>query len=209
MTQKVLGRAGISLADVYDVEGSIAGIDELDVRSVKGVHELGAQIHSERVVTHLIRMASGALATGNVFNITAGAFPQSINRLLDVAFLVAGANTTEIANATVSIRDTDLTREIPIHSWDDAVDPEVPIRWDNDGAGAAQFLLLRPLVPFVPQLITRTGDALLMPELVFRGIAATVATTVEMFAVIQLIRPDRGAPPAGEPSSHGLPIPSW
>ena len=43
---KILSQAGISLADLYNVEGSIAGIEQLDTRELPIVHEMSGTIFS-------------------------------------------------------------------------------------------------------------------------------------------------------------------
>jgi len=65
---KVLGQVGVSLADAYDIEGSIAGVDELVTRDVSLTHDMAATIFSERVSTAIRRSATAALAQNTLFD---------------------------------------------------------------------------------------------------------------------------------------------
>ena len=62
-----------------------------------------------------------------------------------------------------------------------------------------------------PILLTRIGTEApngVMPEIIVHG--QTEAATGDTFHVFaHVIRPASVIPAAGEPSSHGLPIPSW
>jgi len=208
-TKKVLSQAGTSLADVYDVEGSIAGIDALDIEDIKGVHDLGPQIHSERLLVFQVLADAGATNQNTAWNIVLGAFPDSINRLLSIAVVVDVAG--RMQNASIHINDPDTLIDHPIWAWDVADDVESELRWAGPvlQPGAR---LLRPtndLLGGAPTLIAR-GQNGQMPTIVFRGISSAFgAGTVQPQASIQIIRPNTGNPAAGEPSSHGLPIPSW
>jgi len=208
-SRKILSQAGTSLADVYDIEGSIVGLEDLDVNEIKGVHDLGPQIHSERLQTFLVLATSGAVAQSVGWNITTAGFPDSINRLLAVTVL--SSVTARVSHCSVAIQDVESGREIPIWAWDETPDSEQLVQWSLDGAAVATFINLRSTAALsIPQLLTRTGVSNAMPALIFRGLTnAFGAGNVQVRVVYQLARPNSGNPPAGEPSSHGLPIPGW
>ena len=206
-SRKILSQAGTSLADVYDVEGSVVGLEELDVAEIKGVHDLGPTIHSERLRTFLLRADTTLINQSTVWNVTLGALPDSINRLLSIAVIADTA--AVIDHCQVSIGDPDSGLDHVIWAWDNLVDAEITLR-----EFAATVFLLRPvsqLAGGAPNLLSRTGaGGGAMPNLIFRGITlAFGAGTVRAQAMIQVCRPDRGAPSPGEPSSFGLPIPGW
>lgn len=208
---KVLAQAGISLADVYDVEGSIAGVDQLDVTEVKAVHDLGPQIHSERLLSVLIQQNSTALAQNLTWNLTTGNFPDSVARMFGMALFADVAG--RLTSASVHITDTDTGREMPLFAWESVTGVFIPTRWSNNGAAVATLQLLRPgpgAVNMIPTLLTRMGGSGQMPTITFRGVTAGFgAGTVTCFLVYHIARPNRVTPVAGDPSSHGLPIPGW
>lgn len=206
--RKILSQAGISLADVYDIEGSIAGLEELDVRDIKGVHELGGQIHSERLTSFLVLSTSGPVAQSTVWGVIAGGFPDSTNRLLGLSVMTDAS--ARLVHASVAIQEQGNSREMPIWVWDLADDRVQGLEWSQDGAAVASVEHLSVLVTHVPQLLTRLGPTLEMPQLIFRGITAAFgAGTVTTQVIYHLARPSSGNPAPGEPSSHGLPIPGW
>jgi hypothetical protein len=208
-SRKILAQAGFSLADVYDIVGSVIGLEELDVTEVKAVHELGGQIHSERLQSFILQQTTGALAQNVVWDLSQNAFPDSVNRLLGL--IVVSNVAARVRLAQVSVSDNDTGREIPVYVFDNLDDDELSIRWSNDGAAAATHFFLRPTAGiYVPNLLTRLGTTKAMPNITFRGTtdafgAGTVTTTL----IMHIARPNTAVPGAGEPSSHGLPIPSW
>ncbi len=209
-TRKVLSQAGISLADIYRVEGSIVGIDALDVEDIKGVHELGATILAERLIAFDLIMDSTAVAASTAWNISlAGtSFPDSINRVLSIAVIADTAARVDFCSVQIGNPGTGVDHII--WSWDTAVDQEKNVRWGAPAVGTQ--ILLQPIgnLNGSPNLIARTGAVGRMPNLVFRGISSAFgAGTVQARALVMVIRPDRGAPTPGTPSSHGLPLPSW
>lgn len=212
---KILSQAGISMADTYDIEGSIVGVENLDANNVSLVEDMGPRVMAERMKTIMVTGTTGALADAIDFNITVlGSTtipsPDCASRVLSVNVYIPAANATEIENWSLTVRDQNLQREAALITWDIDIDSEVKVVWNNDGAGAANFIQLRPLTHQLPGLLTRAGDLEIAPLLLWRGTtAAVVATTVTATLVIQLARPNRTNPAAGQPSSHGLPIPSW
>jgi len=206
--RKIQAQAGTSLADIYRILGSIVGLEELDVSDVKGVHELGGTIHSERLQSFLISATPGATAQNLAWNTTVGGIPDSVNRLLAIS--VIADTTARITNAQVSLQDPAIAREIPLWSWDAGNDVENTIQWNNDGAGVAAEFLLVGKHHHAIELLTRIGTTLVMPSILFRGLTSGFgAGDVTPTLLFHLARPNSGAPTPGEPSSHGLPIPGW
>jgi len=211
-SRKILSQAGTALADIYDVEGSVVGLENLDVGDIKGVHDLGPTIHSERLNVFGLIADSGATAQNASFNVELGAFPDSVNRVLSVAVAVDTA--ARLGNCSVHVHDTATGGgDMPIWIWDSVLDGIANLRIVRPGIAVATLVALVPVslvAGGLPTILARTGAASQMPSLFFRG--ATLgfgAGNVTARAFIQVARPDRGAPGAGEPSSHGLPIPSW
>lgn len=209
---KILGKAGESLADVYDVEGSVAGTEFLDSDTVHLVHEMGGQIMSERMIAHLIRIQSGAIVASGEWDISSVTIPDCVNRILGIQVFVDV--TARVDFCSVSIRDTPAatsSHSTLLWAWDSATDIEFDVRSLQGGSTANRIHLApRPaLYPF-PSLMLRTGLGRLMPLIDFNGVTpAFGAGEVNATAIIYLARPDTVTPAAGDPSSHGLPIPSW
>jgi len=208
-SRKILSQAGTSLADVYDVEGSIVGLENLDVTEIKGVHDLGPQIHSERLLSFNLIADSTALAQNLTWDVVLGAIPDSINRILSI--IVVSGNGARVSHCQISITDP-AGVDHPVWIWT-ASDIVSNIRWQELTGTIVTAHALRPTpgaTGSTPTIISRMGNEAALPTLSFRGLTTGFgAGTVRTRALILIARPDRGAPAAGEPSSHGLPIPSW
>lgn len=202
---KILSQAGNSLADVYDVEGSIAGIDNLETRDLPIVHEMGSTVFSERFSQIVLRRASGATAQSTAWDVVVNNLVTSPFRIQAVSVFIT--TTARVAFASVAVRHADSDREVPIWAWDDAEDPEIRVRHQPDGGvpGTAQFL--RPVVPMtgIPNLMAGSQAVDPMADIAFRGqTTAFGAGTVEAIMLLQI-----GLAEIGGISSRGLPIPSW
>jgi len=208
---KILSQAGISLADSYDIEGSIVGVDNLDANNVALVHEMGATIQSERLETHVIQINSGVLEADDTFDIDITTIPDSINRILGIYVTVDV--TARMDFCSVALRPRDLTADaFPLWSWDTDTDIEVDIRIMQGGTTANRLMLVpTEKAQYAFQVImTRGGLGLAIPFISFSGVAKGFgAGELNAAAHVLLCRPDAVTPAAGEPSSHGLPIPSW
>ena len=206
----ILSQSGISLADVYDIEGSIAGVDRLLTEEVQLVHEMGSTILSERLQSFLLRISSGANQQNTTWSVSSGEMPDCVNRILGVSVFIPIANATDISFCSVSIQNGRIDREIPFYTFSLPVDDEVVVLWNDDGAGNASFMQLRSQVTHTPQLITRLGLGEAMPVIRFNGnTTAFGAGTVTAIAIVHVCRPNPETPAAGQPSSHGLPLPGW
>lgn len=210
---KILAQAGISLADAYDVEGSIAGTDELLSKEVALVHEMGATMQSERLRSFLVRLTSTAIAQSLDWTVSSGQVTDANQRVLGASVFIAAAELSRVDTCMLSIQNGEIDREIPFMTWDRNDDPEIQVRWDDDGVGVADFIELRSSIYRLPQLMTRVtpgGPPSGMPVIRFRGSSAAFgAGTVEAIAIIHLCRAGPITPTPGHPSSHGLPLPGW
>jgi len=210
MGSKILAQTGTSLADVYDIEGSIVGVDELEAHEVNVVHDLGPQIQSERLRSFIEVIDGGVVAQNITWGVALLPFPDCVNRIVTIS--VVSDVDSRILNCSVALKEGSSAIEYPLWVWDQTDDETSPYIWD-DGSGSAVFNMMRPIHNLpggVPCIATRGGDASDMPNLIFRGTSTGFgAGDVRARAIIQVIRPTSRVPAAGEPSSHGLPFPSW
>jgi len=201
MSPKVLGKAGESLADVYDVKGSIAGVEQLESRDVGLVHEMGGTIFSERLRTDIIRGTLGALAQ----NITTDNFFSSFfldrpSRILGLEMITTDA--ARLTLLTMSLRTED-DQEIPIWAWENG-DPTLQVRFVDGGSSGTITLLLNQMQSnTLPSLLV--GDVNRVPRVgihqVTAGFGAGTVTTSMILHTLHTV--EQGV------SSHGLPLPSW
>lgn len=209
--RKVLSQAGNSLADIYDVEGSVVGIEALDVEDIKGVHELGATIFAERLHANLNMIDSTSILQSVNWAVELVGFrPDVPQRLLGVS--VISNTAARVTRACVTLSDQATNREIVLWAWDIANDLETTIRWADDTDTIGTFFLLNPLgyTAVFPTMLIRLGVGALMPSIFFRGSSAAFgAGNVRVRAILHFARPMPPLVAAGDPSSHGLPLPSW
>jgi len=200
---KVLSQAGNSLADIYDVKGSIAGIDELETRELPIFHEMGATVFSERFSTQLLRASTGAIAQNTDIGLTIPSMPDAVARLLAVAIITDDA--TRILHCTMVVRDPVAEQEFPVWIWDEAT--SLSARMIDNAQVTAVFDLLVGSVAadMLPSFMGGTGQPQTVDELVVRGRttgfgAGDVTVTALAYVAFSLV---------GGVSSRGLPIPSW
>ena len=202
---KILSQAGISLADIYDVVGSIAGVERLLPEDVFLIHELGGTVASERLSGNVQRATTGAILQSIVWNLTLP-HPGGIYRILGVAVLADVTGRT--ARAQVSIRSIGTGREMPIFIWDTANDFTSNIVIAEDGGAAADQVALIQTSPQmgVPTLGIAAGQpAAVGDEIVFRGASSAFgAGNVTLVALVYLASSETDAFIA-----VGLPIPGW
>lgn len=201
---KILSQTGISLADTYDVEGSIAGVESLQSEEVALVHEMGQTIFSERLSTTLRRSTSGSIIQGAAWKVTVADLPATPARVLGVSVI---ADLDRIEKASLAVADPLSSREMPFFVWDTNTDASIPVRWDDSGGGTVSEFFLRPLGGYLgtPLFFGGGDQPQTVPDLIFRGLSTTfgagnvvcVATIYIAFAQV------------GGISSKGLPIPSW
>lgn len=214
---KILAQTGASLADVYDVKGSVVSVEQLASREVFLTHDMGATIFSERFTNSLRHSTSGAIAQDISWAVNLGEPPTTPYRLTAIQVRIDTA--ARVLLASIAIRNPDNDRECPIWSWSSATDSETLIRFSVDGAaaGAVIFLQPSPANVLLPQLIAGSAQpaaisdppsplVLASSELIFRGTSAGFgAGTVTCNVVMHISFPTG----LGGINSHGLPIPSW
>lgn len=198
---KILSQSGDSLADIYDVEGSVAGIDQLETRELPIVHEMGATVFSERFSTTTRRSSTGAIAQSTAFGIVIGNLPPMPTRLLCVTVL--SDDETRIADAAIVLRDPDEEQELVVWAFDGSA---TVVRLVDDAQAVATFDLLHSSLPFVQTMV---GGGEQQPDMVdqigLRGITTAFgAGDVTITAIYHLAFAFRHGL-----SSRGLPIPSW
>jgi len=202
---KILSKAGDSLADIYDVEGSIAGIDHLETHSLPIVHEMGGTVFSERFSTLLIRSPSAAIAQNLGFNSILGALPPHPFKIYGIQVFID--TTARILIASVAVQDPVTGRELPIWHWDSAADIETRIAFDDDGAGPLTTIFLQPAAEAVtlPHMMAGRGQPQTTPNVAFRGVSTGFgAGTVQAVLLMHI-----GFTEVEGVSSRGLPLPSW
>lgn len=208
MTPKILAKAGDSLADVYDVVGSIAGIETLESEEVQLVHELGATIFSERFSQTIRRGETGDINQSTAFNVVINDMPATPARIHGISVI---ADTDRISFCQVSLVDPISGREFPIWVWDTALDDSVNIQWVDDGGAAANDFYLRPTTVqgSIPSMVTgisnrqgaqRVRDVHLRGQSTAFG-AGTVNAVLQVFIGLASV--------GGGVNSRGLPLPSW
>jgi len=205
MTPKILAQTGVSLADVYDIEGSIVGVDQLHGDTIDLVHEMGGTIFSERLGATIQRFITAALLQNATWDLTL--VVSGVYRVLSVLVLVDTA--ARINRAQLSLRDSGTGREIPFFIWTTGIDVEHAIRIVENGAAAANFTAMTQAVPqTMPTLGMGDGqriDQQVGNEIVFRGLTTGFgAGTVQATALVHVANPS-----IERLGSTGLPIPSW
>ena len=203
--QKILSQSGISLADNYNVQGSIVEVDELDSHEVKTVHEMGNTMFSERFSCQTFVVDTGALLQNITFGIGPTAdLPDGPSRIL--AIIVTTSVTARILHATVSMSSIVGTiEEQPIWSWV-AGGGETVGRFVAGGVSNNIIMLdSNPSFERVPLIRAGSDQPRSVPGLVLRGItsgfgAGTV--TIELRVLVAFAD-------VGGISSYGLPFPSW
>lgn len=199
---KILSKSGDSLADVYDVEGSIAGIDDLKSEDVNLVHEMGSTVFAERLSGTIVALGSGILAQSLAFN-TALVIPE-FSRILGVQ--VMSDDASRVADFSVHVTSTfgAVSRDSPLFIWENA-DGSTICRVQIGGTLATLDALKPPLPAQVPNLIIGDDSPQAVNTLSVRGATNGFgAGTVSTQALIYLAFPQIGGL-----SNRGLPLPGW
>lgn len=203
---RILSQSGNSLADIYDVRGSIAGIDNLETKDLPITHEMGGTVFSERFSTQTLSEFVDDFAQNTGFNRTM-TLPTNTPYLRIMSAAVFVDVTARITLASLSLID-EAGVEIPFWSWDSADDNETSVRHTVDGGAAATTIFLRPTQPYfgsIPGLIALAGQPLTTPTISFRGLSSGFgAGTVQITALLHV-----GFPRQTGVSARGLPVPSW
>jgi len=204
MSRRVLSQSGTSLADAYDILGSIAGIETLETEEVRVVHDLAQTLTMERMRARISVFGGGAShAQNTAFAVALNPLTASPARIIGITVEVD--ETSRLTHCNVCVRDPLNATEMPLWVWDGT--NEDIIRMD-DGTALANQIVLRPSEFYKPLPCTLYGIDL--PEHVnqfrLRGLtsgfgAGTVTVTVQLYSSFI------DAP--GALSSRGVPVPSW
>jgi len=201
---KVLAKAGDSLADVYDVVGSIAGIEELITREVTTFHEMGQTIFSERLSGAITVFQTGALAQNTTWDLS---FPTvaPASRILGLAVVSDVAARTLHCNFSLSDRGAN-PQDIPVWAWDSALDVQRLVRMQNLGGAAASLVQHQPVHQYqTPNLMVGRLQPQFVPTLFFRGLTSGFgAGTINLFGIAYLAFAELEGV-----ASRGLPVPGW
>lgn len=204
---KVLTKSGDSLADVYDVTGSIAGIESLQTEELPIVHEMGSTIFSERLSGSIRRAASAATLQSANFTTFLNDFPSGAYRILGVQVLVANPLQVDSVQVSIVSAAPGPGREIPIFIWDDTNDVETRIFINNEGVLSNVTALVSSRGPTPPSMGISFGQPQGVGErLVMRGLTnafggGTMVATCLVYVGFTQVAPGL--------SSRGLPVPSW
>lgn len=200
---KILSKSGDSLADVYDVEGSIAGIDELQSKDVNLVHEMGATLFTERIQGRITRLVAGGLAQNVAFTEDLEPGP-ALSQLRLVGVQVFANQTTRLSRVQVSVSTPVPIQDFPVWMWE-VGDAELVINIMTAGVLDSGRFMLMPQHTALPSLNIQNNRGETTPQLGLRGVtsgfgAGTVSVTALLYHAFPLIQ---GI------SSRGLPMPSW
>jgi len=207
MGVKILSKSGDSLADMYDVVGSIAGIERLETAELPIVHEMGATIFAERFSTTIRRLASGNMLQDTDFNLVLSNLPSVMTRLLGVVVLsnVVG----RLLRAVVAVRSpqSGSERELPVWLWDGTTAETVTLQEDGAAVGDFDQLVGLPSANMLPCFTGGSGA----PHpgqtsgIVLRGRTTGFGAGTVFVRGLFLI----GFTQTTALSSRGVPIPSW
>jgi len=209
---KILTTSGDSLADIYDVEGSIAGIDQLHTRELPIVHEMGSTIFSERFTTAIHRVASGDVAQStNIFLVITN-MPVMVTRLLSIAVITD--DPTRLERAVVLARDPRPSvagMECPIWQWDETNFTSLDMI-DFGDATPTRYQLLRGTseATFVPNFTGGSGQQPdMVSEIAFNSRTTAFGAGTVFVRLLLHVASARAHRAGSGVSSRGLAIPSW
>ncbi len=200
---KILSKSGDSLADVYDVKGSIAGIEDLQSDDVNLVHEMGATIFSERLSSRILAITTGAIAQSQQIN-TTFTFTET-SRLFGIQVITDNvARLNDISVHITSAPAIDNT-DIPIFAWVGASDSSRGINVLVAGSLLGVAMLIPASPANVPNLMIGVDSPRPAAQITLRGdTTAFGAGTVTTQLIVHV-----GFPQIGGVSSRGLPLPGW
>lgn len=203
----ILARAGISLADVYDVRGSVAHVEELLSREVHLFHEMGGTIFSERASGVMNIMTTGAVLQNVNIGVQATGLPTTPMRILGILALVDTAARVDFLSVAAVDSIAGAETDYPIFTWDSAVDGVRDVRHLLAGAGPTNTIMLVPTLGgnYMPNLLLGSTAPAAVSGLTLRGRTTGFgAGDVTVDVVVYLAFADEQGV-----SSYGLPIPSW
>jgi len=202
---KILSKIGDSLADTYDIEGSIAGIDQLNSADVSLVHDMSQVMLSERLAGDLVALDSPATDASTSFNVTLASPTATPSRIQQVSVINEVTNTVaRLTHLAIYLRDRAGNQEVPIWVWDGTVSVQ---RMAFDGTVVATVEILTPIPAFstLPSMQIGAGQQRSVEDFVMRGSTeAFGAGDITLRSLIYLNFPfSTGLP------NRGITIPSW
>lgn len=198
---KILSQAGDSLADAYDVVGSVAGIDELDTQSLPIVHDMASTLFSERYVTAIRREASGDTIQNTQINLVTTNLPVTPCRLLGLAIISDSA--ARLSRIGVSVRNPDQDQELPIWAGDGS---SSTIHMIDDGGGVVAFNLMGGEQVLLPSMCGGEGQGPdMVNEIVVRALTTGFGAGTVFLNILYYI----GFAFRAGVQSRGVPFPSW
>lgn len=203
---KILSRSGDSLADIYDVEGSIAGIDQLETRELPITHEMGATVLSERFTTRIFRIPTGDLNQSTAFRVELTTLPETPARLLGVQVIVDQGS--RIARCAVLATDPTVQQDFPVWVYDALAGIRETITME-DVTVSADFSLLIPqgAANVFPSFAGgREQQDNMVSSITLTGLTTAFGAGTVLATALLLLAFPRGDVNI---SSRGLPIPSW
>lgn len=204
---RILGDSGKSLADVYDVDGSVVPIENINGEDIHLVHEMGGTIMSERLAGEHFRLGTGPHLQNVTFNATmAGTDLAPLSRILAIQVMALQIQAGRTDRLAVMLQDAVSGREIPLWIWDATTDPEVELNWSDSGAAVAANISFQPVSHiFVPSMLVGAGHQQPLHNIILRGVTGAFgAGNITYFLMVHMLFPHlKGI------SSLGLPVPSW
>lgn len=206
---KILSQSGTSLADIYNVEGSIAGVEQLLSGEVSVVHEMGQLIASERMGGQLLRVAIAGIVASADFAAVLTGINTGVSRFHGVTIITDNASRLERVNVNVRTqpggRPTQTVQEHVVWAFDGTNSENIEIV--DDGGVQITIAALRGTQEFnnLPCLLTGADQPQLVSEIAIRGTATAFgAGTVDVILIAHV-----SFGQAEGLGSRGLPIPSW
>ena len=206
---KILGKAGVSLADVYEIEGSVAGVEELESGEVHTVHEMGSTIFAERLTAVTTVIATSGLAQ----NIDIGVGltqPITPRRILALAVIIDTTARVSRLQISVASGPAGSQNEVPLFSWElgTGTDVERGVLIEIDGTVATHFQLVpgpSSIVSVPTLLVGSDGPITDISRIIMRGRTSGfgAGTVVVRGLIYEAFSELEGI------SSFGLPIPGW
>jgi len=203
---KILSQGGRSLADMYQVVGSIAGVDELISREVTLVHDMHSTLFSERFRTTIRRVATGDQPQNTNFVAEINNMPAGVTRLLGVQIVSEDASRLSFCSVNVfDPNDTPLGQGFPIWIWSGT---SKSVRLVHDGAlTTLDGLIGEPGTIYLPSFTGGSGQhsASYVEDIRFRGRttgfgAGTVDTDLLLYIAFTF---------TGGINAFGAQVPSW
>ena len=201
---KILSQGGRSLADMYQAEGSIAGIDNLETRDLPIVHEMGATLFSERFRSTARQVRSGNLAQSTNIELEINNMPAAITRLVGIAVITDMVG--RVSFVQVSLFDPITDQDFPIWAWDSTgIARTIRLR-DNGATAVVNTLTAEPGNIFLP-CFTGGEDQGALPQHQIRVRGATTAFGAgTVFVNVHL---EVAFTFTGGVSAFGARVPSW